>query len=165
MHYVGPVRSIGAFREYSGRLHHYGGRYVAEYAADGTVVWTEANPSGITYNASLSFQTLPKYEDTPRKRRYVQSIEYAAGGDPYVFTREVPARQPRELSWGDMVKSDWGRLADFIDILRGATYTFAFTDEDGNTHDALILNSDDIRSAAATDGLVGLISLQLLLLG
>lgn len=131
---------------------------------DGAVEWTEANPSGITYSAPLTFQTPPKYEDTPRKRKYSQVIEYAAGGEPYVFTHEAPARQTRELSWSDMVKDDWAGLSDFIDILRGAIYAFVFTDEDGNTHDALILNSDDIRSAAAKDGLVGSVSVQLLLL-
>jgi hypothetical protein len=127
-------------------------------------VWTEYNPSGITYTAALIFQSQPSYGSYRRRRQYVQSIEFAAGGDPYVHTKDIPARNIREFSWRDMINNDWESLSDFIDILRGACFTFSFVDETGVSNEALIINPDDIRSAPVTKGFTGEISLEVLLI-
>ncbi len=129
---------------------------------DGTVVWTECNPAGTMYEGPLTFQ--PAYGDYRRRRQYVQSIAWSAGGDPFVYDRGLPSIKRRELSWSDMPAPEYARLIDFIELTRGAKFSFLFSDEDGAVHETVLLNANDIMSAPVAHGFEGRISIELLLL-
>ena len=87
--------------------------------SDGSVVWTECNPSGITYAAVLAFTHNPRYGDYRRTRRYVQPIDYSDGGDPYVYDKGLSARNERTLVFDIIPASDLTKLLEFIEIVRG----------------------------------------------
>jgi hypothetical protein len=129
---------------------------------DGTVVWTEYNPADTMYEGPLTFQ--PAYGNYRRRRQYVQSIAWSAGGDPFVYDRGLPSIKRRELSWPDIPAADFARLLDFIELTRGAKFSFLFSDEDGAVHETVLLNANDIMSAPVAHGFEGQISIELLLL-
>ncbi|HOW54127.1 MAG TPA: hypothetical protein PLR60_05660 [Syntrophorhabdaceae bacterium] len=132
--------------------------------ADGTVVWTERNPSGIMFNEPIVFGHNPRYGEYRRKRKYAQPVSYSEGGDVYVYDKGSSARNTREITFSVMLSTDLKNLLDFIEIVRGAKFAFNFHDEEGTVHKTIILNPDEITSAPVSYGFEGDITLELYLL-
>ena len=129
---------------------------------DGAVVWTEYNPSGISYSTALQFIHGPRYGDYKRKKQYIQPIDYSDGDDIYIYDKGLSARNTREITFQRMITADLTRLLEFIEIVRGAKFAFNFYDENGTEHKALLINPDDITSAPVAYGIEGEITLELL---
>lgn len=135
---------------------------VGSTTEDGTVIWTECNPSGIYYSAALQFIRGPRYGDYKRKKQYIQPIDYSDGDDIYVYDKGLSARNTREITFQRMITADLTRLLEFIEIVRGAKFAFNFYDENGVEHKTLLINPDDITSAPVAYGMEGEITLELL---
>lgn len=131
---------------------------------DGSVVWTERNPSGITVTLPCTFSANPRYGEYKRKKKYAQPMSWSECGDLYVYDKGLTARSTRELTFSNMLTVDLGKLNDFIDIVRGAKFAFNFYDEVGTAHKSVILNPDEITSAPVAYGFEGEITLEVLLL-
>lgn len=119
---------------------------------DGGVIWTERNPVGIIFAGALTFTSQPKYGDYRRTRKYFQPVNFSAGGDPYVYDKGLAARNNRSLTFTEMLSANLTSLLNFIEIVRGAKFAFNFYDEAGSAHKSIILNPDDIASAAERYG-------------
>jgi hypothetical protein len=130
---------------------------------DGTVVWTECNPSGITYTRPCTFAIQPKYGDYHRRKKYAQPVSYSEGGDVYIYDKGLVARNTRDLTLQEILPADLTYLLNFIEIVRGAEYAFNLYDENGTAHKVIILNPDDIRSAPVSANYEGGLTLELYL--
>lgn len=133
--------------------------------ADGAVVWTECNPSGLAHVAlPFIFSRNPRYRGGIRRNReYIQPIDYTEAGDPIVYEKGLSPRDRREISYDDLPVADREALDNFIRTVRGSRYRFRFTDEDEVSHVVILLNSGNLSSAPSEYGLEGDINLQLLL--
>lgn len=131
---------------------------------DGTVVWTECNPTGTYYTGPITFQTDPKYGDNVHIKQYAQPIDYSVGGDVYSYDKSggVP-RQRREITFQRMLSTDLALLLDFLELIVGAKHNFLFTDESALVHTAKLLNPDEIRSTPTDYGYESDIRLELFL--
>ncbi len=135
-----------------------------ETTTDGTVVWTECNPSGVTYAGALTFEREFRYRDMRRRMKYAQPIDYSIAGDVYCYDKQATvARQTREISYDRMTEADYVSLLDFVAIVQGARFNFLFTDENGVEHLANLL-SDTIESTPPFSGYEGEIRIELYLI-
>jgi len=131
---------------------------------DGTVVWTECTPTGITYTGPLVFQTKPHYGDNVHVRQYAQPIDYSVGGDVYSYDKSAgQIRERREITFQRMLSTDLAALLDFLELIRGAKHNFLFTDENAIAHTVKLLNPDEITSTPTDYGYESDITLELYL--
>jgi len=132
--------------------------------ADGTVVWTECTPAGVTYTGPLVFQSKPHYGDNVHVRQYAQPIDYSVGGDVYSYDKSAgQIRERREITFQRMLSTDLAALLDFLELIRGAKHNFLFTDENAIAHTVKLLNPDEITSTPTDYGYESDITLELYL--
>src|SRR3990167_213721 len=102
---------------------------------------------------SVEFSRNPSIinNDYERKRQYFQPKDRADGGDLYVYDKGV-AKNYISLRWSNISKSDYDNLITFLGIIVCAKYNFTFTDYDGLTYTARVMNGNEIRSAPVATG-------------
>ena len=99
-------------------------------------------PSG-----SIEFSLNPTYGDYGRTYKHLQPKTFTAGGVFYSYNKGLK-REMISLSWATLPASEYTAFISFLDnVAEGCHNTFTFTDFDGSTHTARILNADDISSA------------------
>jgi len=131
---------------------------------DGTVTWTECNPTGITYTGPLTFQTRPHYGDNVHVRQYAQPIDYSVGGDVYSYDKSAgQIRERREITFQRMLSTDLAALLNFLELICGAKHNFLFTNEKATAHTVKLLNPDEITSTPTDYGYETDITLELYL--
>ncbi len=81
----------------------------------------------------------------------MQPVDYADGGDLYVYDKGV-VKDYRSLTFHSLPEDDLINYLTFLDAVEGSKYTFTFTDTDGLTYTARIVNSDNIQSAPIVTG-------------
>ena len=82
----------------------------------------------------------------------MQPKDLADGGDMYIYDKGIAAKDYISLDFRNNSKSDYTNLMTFIGVVVGSKYNFTFTDFDGTTRTARIMNSNDLKSApVATD--------------
>lgn len=95
---------------------------------------------------SVQFSRNPSRGDYQRSQKYLQPMDYADGGDVYIYNKGIK-RKIIDLTWRNIPKADYDAFMTFSDVVNGSQYNFIFTDTDSSTYTARILNADDIRSA------------------
>ena len=111
---------------------------------DGTVEWLEYTPTGSTYSTTIQFVRNPKYGNVTKNRSYVQTVDYSAGGDAYVYDLGISAINKVEMRWPAQPTTELNNLLDFIGIVRGAKFPFNYYDENGAVHKVIISNSNQL---------------------
>lgn len=101
---------------------------------------------------SVEFSRNPSRGDHSRVTKYKQPLDYSDGGDPYIYDKGIAAEGLRELHWRNIAALDLTNFMTFLGIVVGAKYNFTFTDSDGTTATARIINADDIVSAPVAPG-------------
>jgi len=96
--------------------------------------------------ASVEFSRNPSRGDYQRTRKYLQPMDYADGGDVYIYNKGL-AKNIIELDWRNIPKADYDAFKAFLDVVNGSQYNFIFTDVDAVMYTARIINPDDMRSA------------------
>ena len=119
---------------------------------DGTVEWLEYTPTGSTYSTTMQFIRNPKYGDMTRGRKYIQVVDYSAGGDPYVYDLGVNSQDRTELRWIAHPATEIDNLMDFFAITRGARFPFNYYDETGNKHKVIISNPESLEYSPIEEG-------------
>lgn len=100
----------------------------------------------------VQFSRNPGKGNYSRVRRYRQPIDYAGGGELYVYDKG-DKEDERELRWPNISTQDYLNFMTFLDTVAvGAKNSFTFTDYDGATHTARIINAGDISSAPVMTG-------------
>lgn len=85
--------------------------------------------------------------DYSRSRKYLQPKDYSDAGDVYIYDKGIAAKTTITLHFRNIPKTDYTNFLTFLGIVIGSKYNFTFTDTDGSTYTARIINSDDIQSA------------------
>jgi hypothetical protein len=95
---------------------------------------------------SIEFNRNPSGKDYSRKTAYLQPKDLSDGGDYYSYDKGISAKNTRRLYWGNISKTDYDNFITFLGVVAGFKYNFTFTDYDGSSYTARILNSDNIES-------------------
>lgn len=101
---------------------------------------------------SVEFSRNPSPGDYERTVGYRQPIDYAVGGDPYIYDKSLGAENVRTLHWRNIPATDYTNFLTFLGLVVGAKYSFTFTDTDGATYTARIINPNEIESAPVYTG-------------
>lgn len=95
---------------------------------------------------SIEFSLNPTYGDYKRSYNHLQPKTFTAGGVFYSYNKGLK-RKIIDLSWATLPASEYVAFITFLDnIAKGSHNTFTFTDFEGATHTARILNADEIDS-------------------
>ncbi|GER92692.1 hypothetical protein A45J_0410 [hot springs metagenome] len=96
---------------------------------------------------SVQFSRNPSRGDYQRSRQYLQPMDYADGGDIYIYDKGI-VKNYMTLHWRNISKTDFDSFFSFLtNVSIGSKNNFIFTDYDGSTYTARIINSDDIQSS------------------
>lgn len=101
---------------------------------------------------SVEFSRNPSRGDFSRTTKYKQPQDSSDGGDIYIYNKGITAEAHRELRWRNISSLDLSNFMTFLGVVVGAKYNFTFTDFDGTTATARIINSDEIASAPVAPG-------------
>lgn len=112
---------------------------------------------------SVQFTVNPNEADYNRKIKYMQPKDYADGGDLYCYDKGITAKNYRSLKWAAMPAADLTSFLAFLAVVVGSKYNFTFTDHDGVTYTARIINADEMPSAPTAGGNESLPAVELLI--
>lgn len=101
---------------------------------------------------SVEFSRNPSRGDYDRATKYKQPQDYSDGGDLYIYDKGIAAEGRKYLRWRSISDADYSNFMTFLSIVVGAKYNFTFTDYDGATATARIINADEIASAPVAPG-------------
>jgi hypothetical protein len=101
---------------------------------------------------SVEFARNPSPGDYNRTIGYKQPMDYSVGGDPYIYDKGLAQENVRTLHWRNISATDYANFLTFLGLVVGAKYGFTFTDTDGSTATARIINPNDIQSAPVVTG-------------
>ncbi|MDR2017286.1 MAG: hypothetical protein LBQ00_00095 [Syntrophobacterales bacterium] len=82
----------------------------------------------------------------------MQPKDRSNGGKLYIYDKGLNPEHTRRLHWRNISSTDYHNFLAFLDIVKGAKYDFTFTDFDGATYTARIINGDSIDSAPVMAG-------------
>lgn len=95
---------------------------------------------------SIEFSINPVFGDYKRSYNHLQPKTFTAGGVFYSYNKGLK-RTIISLEWATIPASEYEAFIVFLDdIAKGSHNTFIFTDFEGNTHTARILNANEIDS-------------------
>jgi len=112
---------------------------------DGGVAWTEYNPTGLTYSATVTFAKNPKWGNIEDELKYAQPIDYANGGDLYCYDKGVAAKEVVTLTFASLLAAERVALYNLIALIRGSRYPFMYFDTAGTGHRVRLLNAASIQ--------------------
>lgn len=96
---------------------------------------------------SVEFTYHPRVGDYNRSLNINQIKEVSAGKEVYAYDKGND-EDIRTLKFSNLPEADLTNLIDFVqNVVRGAAYTFTFTDYDGDIFTARIWNAENITSA------------------
>jgi len=97
---------------------------------------------------SVEFTRNPSQREGHYQRtvKYLQPKEYSDGGVLYSYNKGI-VQNTKRLVFNNNPASDFTNLLTFLGVVIGITYNFTFTDYDGATYTARIINSDDLQSS------------------
>ena len=111
---------------------------------DGGVTWTEYNPTGLTYSATVTFTYNPKWGGIEYETKYYQPVDYTNGGDVVCYDKGL-SKEIRTLTFSLLLTSERAALLNLIALVRASRYPFMYYDTDGNGHKVMLLNAASIQ--------------------
>jgi hypothetical protein len=116
----------------------------ASTTTDGAAVWTEYNPAGLTYSATVTPAHNPKWGNILDEIKYYQPVDYSNGGDLYCYDKGV-SRETQSLTYEYLLSAERTALYNLIALVRGSRYAFMYYDTAGTGYKVQLLNTASIQ--------------------